>query len=256
MIPHISYATNEGSYKHGLLAGRPDTNSYPEFDNYTCALQNSTIIQYPPVTNITACIDGFFVGYKDWCINYAVNCVGNMTLGYLPDVLIKKIWETHQQYMKGYNAANNSSLNVCPIGENAVFCTGWNDYNNEHNDAECEKDASYHGPFSSHALIGCPLDTISSKQMAKPYALIGTWNYVNGSISGKIVYSDYGNFTLTVPTKNAFGDYKLQGSWGSMGYNILTQCYAFACENNTLTAITPNHIEFIDNHGNNIHLMR
>jgi hypothetical protein len=77
-------------------------------------------------------------------------------------------------------------------------------------------------------------------------------------ISGKIVYSDYGNFTLTVPNRSGFGDYKLEGSWGyqPQGHNILTECYAGACENNTLTTITPNHIEFTDNHGDIIHLMR
>ena len=170
--PTLAFATKEGSYQNGLQASRPDTNSYPEFDNYTCALHNSTVIQYPPVTNTTACIDGFFVGYKDWCISHAVNCVGNMTLGYLPDVLIKKIWETHQQYQRGYNAANSVSLNVCPIGENAVFCTGWNDYNNEHNDAECgHAYDNYTGPFSND--IGCPLDIMNQNQMAKPHALVG-----------------------------------------------------------------------------------
>lgn len=231
----IVQATNEGSYIHGLQAGNLTSNSYPELDNYTCALQSSRIIQSPPVTNTTACQDGFFIGWKHWCTNHAINCVGNMTLGYISDIVIKIMTKTHEQYNMGYNAANGSNLNVCPIGENAAFCTGWNNYNDEHNDAECEKSASYSGPFSSHILIGCPLDTINSNQMAKPHALIGTWNYVNGTISGKIVYSDYGNFTLTVPTKNAYGDYKLQGSFGSMGPNILTQCYAFACQNNTLT---------------------
>ena len=56
--------------------------------------------------------------------------------------------------------------------------------------------------------IGCPLDTMTSDQMAKPHAMIGVWDYVNGTISGKMVYSDYGNFTLKIPNKTAFGDYK------------------------------------------------
>jgi hypothetical protein len=94
--------------------------------------------------------------------------------------------------------------------------------------------------------------------MAHPPLLVGTWNSVNMSregstISGKIVYSDYGNFTLTVP--NPGGDYTLEGSWGAPSQNILTECYAGGCENNTLTTITPNHIEFKDNN-NTIHLMR
>lgn len=95
--------------------------------------------------------------------------------------------------------------------------------------------------------------------MTKPHVLVGTWNYVNGTYSGIIEYSKYGNFTLTVPNKSGFGDYKIEGSWGCIGHNILTQCFAGGCENNTLTVtstITPNHIEFTDNHGNVIHLMR
>ena len=78
------------------------------------------------------------------------------------------------------------------------------------------------GPFSN-GLVGRPLDTLSPNQMAKPHVLIGTWDYVNESavgntISGKIVYSGYGNSTLTAPTKNAFGDYKLEGSFGTQGH--------------------------------------
>ena len=61
---------------------------------------------------------------------------------------------------------------------------------------------------------------------------------------------------MTIPNKNGFGDYKLEGSWGYVEPNILTQCYVASCENSTLTTITPNHVEFIDNHENVIHLMR
>jgi hypothetical protein len=90
---------------------------------------------------------------------------------------------------------------------------------------------------------------------AKPHTLLGTWNYMNGTYSGKIVYSDYGNFTLTIPTKNAFGNYKSEGSWGSLGPNILTECYPYgSCENNTIITTSPNHIKFKDSHDNMIHL--
>ncbi|MGA9154837.1 MAG: hypothetical protein WBZ36_29990 [Candidatus Nitrosopolaris sp.] len=98
---------------------------------------------------------------------------------------------------------------------------------------------------------------MNPNQMIKPHILIGTWNYVNGTISGKIVYSDYGNFTLTIPSKTAFGDYKLEGSWGSLGPNILTRCFGVGgCENNTLLMVTRNHIEFSDPQHDVIHLMR
>ena len=88
-----------------------------------------------------------------------------------------------------------------------AFCTGW--FNNIGERAEeCSDDYPSSGPFSN-GLVGCPLDTMNQSQMAKPHALIGTWNYVNESkaqgisISGKIVYSDYGNFTLIIPIRNA-----------------------------------------------------
>jgi hypothetical protein len=125
---------------------------------------------------------------------------------------------------------------------------------------------NYTGPFSSN-LVGCPLDTLKPSQMAKPHVLVGTWNYVNESksktmpmisseISGKIVYSDYGNFTLTVPNHSGFGDYTLQGSWGYVKPNVLTECYIGGCENNILKTLTPNHVEFVDNRGDIIHLMK
>src|SRR5215469_1451449 len=108
-------ATNESSYQYGYQQGSlkssqiaSGANLYPGHDTNTCVLGGA-------VTNTTSCEDGFFVGYKDWCINHAVNCVGNMTLGYLSNVLIKKIWETHQEYQRGYNAADSAiSMNVCP----------------------------------------------------------------------------------------------------------------------------------------------
>jgi hypothetical protein len=52
---------------------------------------------------------------------------------------------------------------------------------------------------------------------------------------------------------SGFGDYKLEGSWGAISHNILTECYAGGCENNTLIALSHNHIEFLDNHGDTIH---
>ena len=263
-IGRMINGTNQGSYLQGYWEGsltgpqyNPGSNWYSDSGN--CVINNGSVLQYPPkvagvvipaVTNTTACQDGWANGWKFWCINHAVDCVGNITSGYFPDLLIK----THQEYQRGY-IASNGSYNLCPIGENNAFCTGW--YNNIGERAgECG-DNPNNGTFASHSLLGCPLDTMTSDQMIKPHAMIGTWDYVNGTISGKIVYSDYGNFTLKIPSKTAFGDYKVEGSWGSLGHNLLTLCYPYGgCVNNTLTAITPNHIEFVDNHDNTIHLMR
>jgi hypothetical protein len=127
---------------------------------------------------------------------------------------------------------------------NTVDSTGW--YDNIGDRAGGCSSNPNNGTFASHNLNGCPLDIMTSDQMAKPHAVIGTWDYINGTISGKIIFSDYGNFTLKIPNKTAFGEYQLQGSWGQDGgHNLLTLCYPdAACLNNTLTAITPNHIEF------------
>jgi hypothetical protein len=81
-------------------------------------------------------------------------------------------------------------------------------------------------------------------------------NVPMSGISGKIVYGKYGDFHLTVLNKSSLDDYKLEGSWGYIGHNILTQCNAGGCANSTLTPVTPNHIEFTDNYGNTIRLMR
>jgi hypothetical protein len=48
----------------------------------------------------------------------------------------------------------------------------------------------------------------------------------------------------------------LEGSWGTVDGHILTECYAGGRENNTLIMTSPNHVEFLDNHGDRIHLMR
>ena len=144
---------------------------------------------------------------------------------------------------------------MCPIGSNAAFCHGW-DYNTTIDyDHECgDEYANYTGP----GLIGCPLDVMKTSQIggAALPMLVETWHYVNGTYSGILKYDKIGDFNLTIPSKTGFGDYTLEGSWGYVGHNILTQCYVGACENSTLTEITPNHIEFIDPYRNTIHLMR
>jgi hypothetical protein len=101
----FSYATNEGSWQYGWQQGSlkspqiaPSANWYPELDSNTCALGGSQILTYPKevngtvipaVTNTTACKDGFSAGFKNWCINHAVDCVENMTLGHFPDMMLK-----------------------------------------------------------------------------------------------------------------------------------------------------------------------
>ena len=217
----------------------------------------------PAVTNTTACMNGFFDGYKNWCINHALNCIGNITMGDFPDMILK----AHDEVLAGAKAANGSGASMCPIGNSGAFCNGWDSNNDDYGTGDCgDVYQNYTGPFSS-GLLGCPLDVFKPSQMAQPHLLVGTWNYVNESkmsktmdemtgISGKIVYGADADFNLTIPSHSGFGDYKLEGSWGATSQKILTECYAGGCENNTLTTATPNHIEFKDNNGNTIHLMR
>ncbi len=56
-----------------------NANLYPEFYNNTCALKSSYVLDYPKevygiiipaVTNTTACINGWFSGWKDWCSSH------------------------------------------------------------------------------------------------------------------------------------------------------------------------------------------
>jgi hypothetical protein len=200
------------------------------------------------------------------------DCVENITIGDFPNMIL----QSHQEYLRGYNAANDSGNSMCPISENAAFCRGWDSNNDDYGDQDCgDEYANYTGPITN--LVGCPLDTLKQNQIgaAALSILIGTWNYVNESrgpesksmgtddmpmtslgISGKIVYGKYGDFHLTVPNKTGFGDYALEGSWAYVGHNILTQCYAGECENNTLTITASNHIQFTDNHDNIINLIR
>jgi hypothetical protein len=261
----ISYvnATNESSYRNGYFQGSlkspaitEGANWNPTLDNNTCSKSIPSILNdgvvMPVVTNTTACLDGWYAGWKNWCINHALNCVGNLTLGAYPVMIL----QAHEQYLAGAKAATGNSM--CPVGNSGAFCNGWDSNNNDYGTGDCgDIYVNYTGPFSNN-LIGCPLDSINPTNMAKPHELIGKWNYLNESatttISGILAFSSKGNFTLTVP--NSGGDYTLEGSWGNQWKNLLTLCYAGGCQNSTLTTVTPNHIEFKDNNGNTIHLMR
>lgn len=271
LAPSLAKADNEGSYIVGFWTGSSTgpqiqpggLNENPEFSNDTCKLSHSNILGdgsiEPAVTNKTACEDGFFSGYKNWCTHNAADCIDNITKGDYPPMILK----VKQEYQRGYNLANGSVNSMCPIvGGNAVFCNGYNSNLGDYGSGDCGDDYPGTGPFTNN-LIGCPLNSINQTGMAKPHELIGKWDYLNESstkpltISGIMVFSSKGNFILTVPNKSGFGDYTLQGSWGRQNdHHILTLCLAATCENNTLTTVTPNHIEFKDLNKNTINLKR
>jgi len=66
------------------------------------------------VTNATACADGYFDGYMDYCINHAKDCVENFITGDFPEMILK----AHQQYLLGSKSATGNSM--YPDGENAI----------------------------------------------------------------------------------------------------------------------------------------
>jgi hypothetical protein len=83
ITPTLAYGTNESSYKFGYQRG---SESGPIFKN-GCLNENTEMGTYCTmnnangVTNTTACQDGFFNGWKNWCSNHAVDCVQNFTIG-------------------------------------------------------------------------------------------------------------------------------------------------------------------------------
>jgi hypothetical protein len=153
------WATNEDSYRYGYWRGSltgpqngPGANWNPntEFDNGTCrpspsfTLSNGIVM--PAVTNTTACQNGWFSGYKDWCINHAVDCVQNITIGDFPPMIL----QAHEQLLAGAKAANGSGNSMCPIGSNQAFCTGWDSNNGvDYGNRDCgDNYANYTGPSS------------------------------------------------------------------------------------------------------------
>ena len=126
LTAQVVWATNEGSYQQGFWQGSETGPLFTPGDNYNpmhilggiCApspsYTTSNGVIMPAITNTTACQNGFYSGYKTWCINHAVNCVQNITIGDFPDMIVK----AHQEYLAGAKVANGSGNSMCPIGSN------------------------------------------------------------------------------------------------------------------------------------------
>jgi len=215
--PYVK-ATNEGSYLSGFWSGSntgPNNNStlnnYPNFDNNTCSMTHferqigsNGMVVMPAVTNRTACEDGFFNGYKQWCNKHALDCVQNITSGEMPPMLM----QVHHEYVKGSDAANSSGNPICPIGENAVFCQGWGD-NAGYDDEGCADTPTGNVTVG---LVGCPEDIMTETQLGGLPALVGNWHFVNESnagseIRGTFLFNNNGYMRMSVPNKTSFGDY-------------------------------------------------
>jgi hypothetical protein len=186
-----------------------------------------------------------------------------MTIGNFPP----QILEAYKWYQTGANEATGK--NDCPITSNGAFCAGWRSNNTSWYDTEgCSDSYPESGPFSSN-LVGCPLDALNQTGMAKPHILVGTWNYLNESsdkihpiVRGTIVFSSFGNFTLTIPNHSGFGPFTQEWSWGLQNDtkhpNILTICGdgITGCDNETLVSTSLNHAVIKDLHGDLISLTR
>jgi hypothetical protein len=171
----------------------PNSNDFADVNN-TCGTSSgdkspsasvlNTGAVMPVVTNRTACQDGFFIGYKDWCMSHAVNCAGNMTMGDFPDLILK----AREQISAGEKAANGSGTAMCPLGQNAAFCKGWDNNNGDYGNSDCSDDyASYTGIGTD--LIGCILDSLKQNQVGAFPMLDGKWNFMRICRLRKAIYS-------------------------------------------------------------------
>jgi hypothetical protein len=225
-------ATNESSWIYGYMNSslrdpqiEPGSNFYAELSGGVmgdvCHIAPASILNtaaiMPAITNVTACKDGFFTGYKEWCTNHAVDCVGNITMGDFSDMILK----AHDQLLAGENAANGSGNSMCPIGNNAVFCRGWDSNNGDYGCQDCSDSRLAN---ITTDLVGCQADIMTAKQIGGLHILVGKWNFVNqtetevsrnmSGISGTFLFNNNGYMKMTVPNHSSFGNYELEGSWG------------------------------------------
>ena len=57
------------------------------------------------------------------------------------------ILQAHEQYLAGAKAANDSGISMCPIDENAAFCRGFDNNNDDYGTGDCgDEYANYTGP--------------------------------------------------------------------------------------------------------------
>jgi hypothetical protein len=280
------WATNQSSFEYGYMNGslkdpqieagsnfNPNSNEFANLNNI-CLIHTASVLSdaavMPAVTNTTACEDGFFAGYKDWCIHHAVDCVENMTIGDFPDMILK----AHDQLLAGENAANGSGNSMCPIGNNAVFCNGWDSNNGDYGGQDCSD-----SPLAniSYSLMGCAQDIMTVSQIggAGLHTLVGTWNYVNESkgsetkngtgISGKIVYvanvdnrifRGYWQFSyLSIPNTLDLCKYNVQDH-GEYLTKYLTKSILSGCTEMTVDIIDNNHLKLHNPSGDTIYLAR
>ena len=102
-------ASNESSYKWGYSFGNETTDLGNNCEKSSTSLKD--------LTNVTSCIDGYYNGWKSYCIRDAKDCVQNFILGDFPKMAIK----AHHEYIRGNTTANGSGTAMCPIGENAAL---------------------------------------------------------------------------------------------------------------------------------------
>jgi hypothetical protein len=178
-------ASNEGSYVSGFWSGsnsgpqnNSTQNSYPTFDNNTCSLSNSSTLSngiiMPAITNATSCQDGWYNGYKSWCNNHSLDCIQNVTSGQFPPMISL----AKEQYNAGAKAANDSGTSMCPVGNNAVYCLGFDSNNGDYGNWDCSD-----SPLANITgnLIGCLQDIVTNNQISIVSRIMSIFlsNFVN-----------------------------------------------------------------------------
>jgi len=103
---------------------------------------------------------------------------------------------------------------MCPIGENADYCKGWDNNNGDYGNGDCgDEYANYTGQITN--LIGCPLHIMKPNQIGGLSALVGKWNIVDRTetevskpvgISGTMLFNNNGYMKMTIPNKSGFRD--------------------------------------------------
>jgi hypothetical protein len=104
LTAQTAFATNESSYEWGYKYGFGNYRWFLKGDceqpvvyaldqsgvDYLCgslpALINASGYASVPITNLTACQDGYHNGWKDWCKTDQINCALLVTLGVYPQL--------------------------------------------------------------------------------------------------------------------------------------------------------------------------
>ena len=123
----VNATANEFSYKYGYkgAVNSPHANPYSVGEPMDACRgpDVNTKGQFIPITNKTACMNGWAHAWKDWCTAHTKECVNDLLVGKVPNFIVA----AHHQYLAGYNYSTPGGWpGMCPAGHrNAAFCAGY-----------------------------------------------------------------------------------------------------------------------------------